>query len=466
MSEALPGRRRAPLAFVTAAVLFLLFVFLDSRTTAAHRRQDFGAARGALLDRHGSPLAYTPGTGLPAKRLYTVGSASTLLGFRDPARRWHGLESTFDATLSGLPAQHDWRTFFLNLGGGSVHGGSVKLTIDSRVQQVADKALGGKPGAVVAIRPSTGAVLALASSPTCSPGKLSGNAGYRACSSAPSEPLLNRATQLRVAPGSAFKIVTLSAALDTGTFHLSDIFSGADAFGPSPYFDNSLYPSNVTRSDLTAITLEQALAFSDNFTFAHIGLTLGAATLLKYAHRFGIGKPIPFTLPVQASQIDHGKSSLSPSNLAQASFGAQVDAVTPLQMAQIASAVANHGVLMPPRLVEGLYRHDGSAIATFAAGPGRRIMSAQTAHQVAQAMVFVVDHGSGFKAQIAHVAVAGKTGTAANGTNRAHAWFIAFAPAFHPVVAVAVLREFSGEGFQYAAPIARKVMVAAMRAGG
>ena len=244
------------------------------------------------------------------------------------------------------------------------------------------------------------------------------------------------------------------------------LFSGADVWGPSPYFDNTTYPSNVSRSDLTQLTLLQALAFSDNFTFAHIGLTLGAPTLLKYAHRFYIGKSIPFVYPVKVSRIANGKDRPSLSELAQSAFGAEVDQVTPMQMALIVSTVANGGVMMAPHLVQDLETPAGKVRDRFPVHVLSNVMSRSAAANVMTGMAFVVNHGSGYLAQISGVQAAGKTGTAASGGYFPHAWFISFAPARHPVIAVAVLHEFSGEGFKYAAPIARKVLVAGLQEAG
>ncbi|HEX8918122.1 MAG TPA: penicillin-binding transpeptidase domain-containing protein, partial [Chloroflexota bacterium] len=334
------------------------------------------------------------------------------------------------------------------------------------LQNVATSALGKSMGSVVALQPQTGDVLAMVSHPYCAPDLLDRSTYFASCSRSRQKPLLNRALNLLVPPGSAFKIVTLTAALDSGRFKLSDVFSGADAFGPSPFFDNSLYPSNVTRSDLTALTLKQALAFSDNFAFAHIGLTLGAQTLLKYAHLYLVGRHIPFELPTAPSVIANGSLRPTLSVLAQSAFGAATDQVTPLQMAMIASTVANGGIMMTPHVVRDLEQSGGHIIQRFHDQSFRRVMSKQAAKAVAEGMRFVVVHGSGFRAQISGINVAGKTGTAASSGNKPNAWFICFAPIQHPVIAVAILHEFSGEGFEYAAPIARKVLVAALREHG
>jgi peptidoglycan glycosyltransferase len=385
-----------------------------------------------------------------------------VLGYRSPDGRWHGLERTYSAALDAVAVRKDWHNYVSNLFGRVARGDTVQLTLSRHLQAVASAALGQASGAVVALDPRTGGVLAMVSKPSCPDSAFNRPKDYGKCSAAATAPLVNRAIARAYAPGSDFKIVTLTAALDTERFHLSDVFSGADAFGPSPYFDNLLYPSNVTRADLHALTLSQALAFSDNFTFAHIGLTLGGSTLIGYAHRFLVGRKIPFDLPVAVSRIANAKAHASRSDIAQSAFGGDVDQVTPLQMALVAGTVANGGVLMAPHLFESLQTTGGKVLRRYVPTSMGRVMTAATAAEITTAMSFVVNHGSGFNAQIRGIQVAGKTGTAASGGNRPNAWFICFAPARHPVVAVAVLHQFSGEGFQYAAPIARKVLIAAL----
>lgn len=454
------------LSLSLAVVVFVALALGDSLASGAQARESLGLTRGPILDRLGRPLAFTQNVGGTGRRVYTVPDLATILGYRDARGNWHGLERKYSALLDSTRARRDWRTFFLHLRGQSVQGGRLRLTIDRPLQEAADAALGPHMGAVVVLQPQSGAVLAMVTRPYCPPAALATGAGYDRCLHDPSQPLLNRPTRLLLPPGSSFKIVTLTAALDTQRFNLSTVFSGADIFGPSPYFDNSTYPSNITRSDLTQLTLRQALAFSDNFTFAHIGLTLGSPTLLQYAHRYYIGRHIPFDFPVAVSSVANGNPHPTISELAQSSFGATVDHVSPLQMALIAETVANGGVMMAPHLVLDRETSTGRVLQRYHNHVLSRVMSRRAAQEVTAGMIFVVDHGSGFPAQIAGMKVAGKTGTAESGTSHAHAWFITFAPARHPVVAVAVLREFSGEGFQYAAPVARNVLVAALREWG
>ncbi|GAC1511895.1 MAG: penicillin-binding transpeptidase domain-containing protein [Chloroflexota bacterium] len=453
-------------ALVTAFILVVVAIRVDSSASRVALREAMGFDRGSFLDRNGQPLVSTPSSGTSADRLYVSASLAPIIGYRDPLARWHGLEARYNSFLSAARARADWRTFFLHLGGRSARGGAVRLTLDRRLQAVADRALGAVQGAAVAIDPATGGVLALVTRPYCSPSRLAAPAPYRACRTDSQGPTTNRALQTLFSPGSAFKIVTLSAAIDSGRFNLASTFSGADAFGPSPYFDNLEYPSNVTRSDLTQLTLAQALAFSDNFVFAHIGLVLGSNTLLQYAHRYYVGRRIPFTLPVTPSVVANGSPHPTRSEVAQSSFGAQPDRVTPLQMAMIAATVANGGVLMTPHLLDALVSPSGTILSRYRVHRLSSVMSRTAAQQVRTAMEFVVQHGSGYLADIHGIRVAGKTGTAASGAHKPNAWFICFAPADHPVVAVAVLHEFSGEGYKFAAPIARRILVAALNERG
>lgn len=443
----LSSRSSTILSLAMVAALAMCFVGVaraEDRAQAARALERNGATYGDFLDRAGHAIARVTPAGGTYNIQYSLPYAGLITGYRGHQTSWQGLAGKYAALLTGARAQRDWHSFFLRLRGVPVRGGDVQLTIDSGIQRTAAAALGKDLGAVVAMDPRSGAVLAMASN-----------------ASGSGDSIVDR----RFAPGSTFKIVTLTAALDTGQFHLDDVFSGEDIFGPSPYFDNSLYPSNITRSDLTALTLEQALAFSDNFTFAHIGLTLGAATLRKYAARYFIGRRIPFDLSVTPSILANGRVNPDPSTVALTSFGGDVDQVTPMQMCLIASAVANGGRLMRPYLVSALRSPSGQVEQVTSPQFLSRVMTRETARSITEAMKFVVNLGSGHRAQIKGVAVAGKTGTAASGGDKPNAWFIAFAPAYHPRIAVAVLRQFSGEGADYAAPIARKVILSALHVG-
>jgi peptidoglycan glycosyltransferase len=454
----------AALAVIVGSFAFLAHV--DDRAGAARVRENRGLMRGPILDRNGRPLAFTQVLGNRPVRRYTVASAEPVTGYQDSRGRWYGLEAKFDGFLEGTADRTGWNAFFQHLQGRSIRGGRLRLTIDSKLQAAAAAVLGKSRGAIVAIEPKTGDVLALATKPYCSSTALVHPRALLVCRRDPRRPLQDRATQLLVPPGSAFKIVAFSAAMDTRRFSLNSVFTGADAFGPSPYFDNEAYPSNITFGDMTQVAMLRALAFSDNFVFAHIGLTLGGATLLKYAHRYRVGRHIPFELPVASSIIANGHSHPTVAEVAQSSFGAEVDQVTPIQMALIAATVANGGVMMAPHLVKDFEDSSGHVVARFHDRSLGRIMSPRAARDVRTGMVYVVDQGSGFEAQIPGIKVGGKTGTAQAHAFYPHAWFLAFAPARNPVIAVAVLREYAGEGYEFAAPLARRILVTALRERG
>lgn len=172
--------RNLVLTLVAVATAFAGLIHLDERTIAARIREDSGLTRGEIVDRNGQPLAYTVSVGGRAARRYALPGLSTVLGFQTDGH-WHGLEKKLDATLTGDRARKDWRTSFLHLEGRSVQGGRVRLTLDRTIQGVANSALGGGNGSVVAIEPSTGEILAMVNKPYCSPDTLTTTAGLQRC---------------------------------------------------------------------------------------------------------------------------------------------------------------------------------------------------------------------------------------------------------------------------------------------
>jgi peptidoglycan glycosyltransferase len=209
------------------------------------------------------------------------------------------------------------------------------------------------------------------------------------------------------------------------------------------------------------LTFSQALIVSCNITFARVGMELGAGSLTRYAEAFGWNEAIPFDLPTEPSKIQ-SPSSMDPVALASASFGQGQDLATPLQMAQVAATVANDGVVMKPYLVNEVQDYNGKIIKQYGPKKLNQAISKETADTLTDIMVKVVDTGTGTAAQVDGVQVAGKTGTAEVEGQDPHAWFICFAPAGDPKIAVAVLVENGGEGGRTAAPIAREVLLEAL----
>lgn len=381
-----------------------------------------------------------------------------------------GVERAENAVLSGTDDRLFVRRVLDTLTGEQNRGGSVALTLDPQAQQAALDAMQGRPGAVVALEPSTGRILAMVSTPTFDPNVLASHdaagitAAYEALSADPGEPLLNRALSQTYPPGSTFKIVTTAAALENGATPQDEVYGGAALDLPltSTTLPNSTGEA-CTGGDTT--TLIDALRLSCNTAFGSLGLELGAETLAAQAQAFGFGAGYDVPVPTAASRFPEDANE---PQVAQSAIGQFDVAATPLQMAMVVAAVANRGILMEPYLVEEVRGPDTVPLGRHEPSELGRSVSAQTADQLTAMLVEVVEDGTGRNAAIDGVSVAGKTGTAQVGEGRSpHAWFVSFAPAEDPRVAVAVIVENGGgeteiSGGRLAAPVARAVMEAAL----
>lgn len=381
-----------------------------------------------------------------------------------------GIEAASNSILAGTDDSLFVRRIVDLLTREPPRGGSVSLTLKARAQRAALQDLAGRKGSVVAVNPTTGAILALVSSPSYDPSLLSSHdaaavrAAYGRLNRDPQAPLLNRALRETYTPGSTFKVVTAAAALENGLRSSSKVFNGASLDLPQTTAD---LPNENGRACNPAgpATLEDALAFSCNASFGKLGLDLGAETLAEQARRFGFGDA--FTVPMR-SAVSEFPGDLNPPQTAQSAIGQFSVRATPLQMALVAAAVANRGVLMSPYLVQEVRAPDLTPLDVTKPEAVGEAISPASAQQLTDMMVNVVENGTGTNAQIAGVRVAGKTGTAQQGGGRRpHAWFVSFAPADNPRVAVAVVIENGGDareisGNQLAAPIARDVMRAVL----
>jgi peptidoglycan glycosyltransferase len=399
------------------------------------------------------------------------------VGYSTIERSRTGLEKSLNDYLTGSNANLD--TLLDNalgkLRGLTQKGNDVVTTINARAQRVAMDALSGKCGAAVALDPSTGRVLVLASQPSYDPNLVERHFNQilrtkATCGSA--SPLLDRATQGRFIPGSTFKVITAAAALDTGRFTPSSRFNDpgycieygkkvsnfADQSGPEVF-------GNVSFAD--------ALVHSINAVFCNIGKTLGPHKVLEYTQRFGFYEEPPIELPSEEVTpsglyrknrlfLPRDPNEVDPGRLA---FGQERLQVTPLQMALVAAGIGNGGVVMEPTLLDRIVAPDGKVIERYGAKVWKRAMKPRTAAELTAMMRAVVESGTGTAAQISGVPVAGKTGTAETGVSgRNDTWFIAFAPADRPRVAVAVaLSGQSGTGGATAAPIAKSILEALLQ---
>ncbi len=425
--------------------------------------------RGSILDRQGRPLATSeprqvaedgarPGAGwrVPdelrrvsyVRRYWGTPGLGPTIGYADPRLGRSGLELALDEQLGGGPAS-SWRRLLGPLLAGPRQGRDVVTTLDLRVQQAAERALGGQRGAVVALDPHSGEVLALASLPGFRPDQASRS--WERLRSDPASPLLNRAVQGQYPPGSTFKVISLAAGLETGALRLDQLLPDEGAITVDGYTFH-----NYDEEPHGLLDPVEALVISSNVAYVQVGLRLGPEVVTQYARRFGLGQRWELPITVAAGRVP-SPNQLSRVGLAEISIGQGSLLVTPLQMAVVAATVANGGVQVPPRLLKEPSPPESSPV---------RVVSAATARQVAEAMAAVVERGTGRGAALPGVRVAGKTGTAQNPHGADHAWFIGFAPVEAPRVAVAVVVENGGSGGAVAAPVARAVIQAALAAEG
>lgn len=436
----------------------------DSRNIRRVLR-DFTRPRGRILSADGEVVARSVPSDdeLEYQRLYPQGALfGHLSGYFSFVYGESGIEKAFHDELSG---RRQARGDLGNLLAGGGTAADVVLSVSVEAQKLAKEALGGQRGSVVALNPKTGEILVLYSEPSYDPSPLAGHrsaevqTAYAGLESDSTNPMLPRAFRERYPPGSTFKTVTASIALAEGNTPSTGFptLSALDL----PQTDKNL--SNFGGRPCGG-TLAESFRVSCNTTFAALGLSLGERLALG-VREFGLGERIPFDLPTVASLgPEAGTFSADKPSFAYAAIGQGDVAVTPLQMALVAAAVANDGKIMVPRLVS-FVRGPGEAKGrALLSRPWRSAIDPAIAAEVRTMMIDVVARGTGRGAQLPNVEVAGKTGTAEAPGGSAHAWFIGFAPASDPVVAIAVLVERGGDlgdeatGGRVAAPIAGRLL--------
>ena len=353
-------------------------------------------------------------------------------------------------------------------------GGDVKLTLNPRRRRRPSKAWPARRGAVVALEPSTGRILAMVSSPSYDPNKLSDHNGdnvrksWDQLTKDEKEPLLNRALNQTYPPGSTFKVLTAAAALMSGRYTPDSPVPGPAKLDlPLTSTDLPNYFNGTCTPGSDQTTIAHALERSCNTTFGAIGMELGQDALRRQADLFGFGQKLNIPMPVAPSYFP---DELNAPQTAQSAIGQFDVRTTPLEMAMIVAAIANGGKLMTPYLVEETRARDLDVLSRTDPQDRGQAVSREVAAALTRMMVSVVENGTASNARIPGVQVAGKTGTAQVGEGRnPHAWFISFAPAENPTIAVAVVLENGGSDRQIevggnllAAPIARAVMRAVL----
>ncbi|NPC98803.1 penicillin-binding transpeptidase domain-containing protein [Nocardioides sp. zg-DK7169] len=391
-----------------------------------------------------------------------------------------GIERSQNAVLSG----EDDRLFVTRLvdllSNDGTKGGNVALTIDRAAQDAAYEALsavsGRVEGSVVALEPRTGKVLAMVSLPTYDPNRLAShdfsevNKYWAELNDDPAEPLLNRGIQKTLPPGSVFKLVTAAAAIESGEYAAADdlVPGGATYQLPLTSGDTGLIDNEGRSCGTDRIPFTQALGQSCNTTFARLAIEVGADAMLEQAEKFGFNRDYLEDLRPQA--ISTYPEDADEAQTGQAGIGQFDVRATPLQMAMVAAGIANDGVVMRPYVVDEVQSADLDVVATTPVEEFSEAVSPATAAELTKMMVYTVDSGTASPAAIPGRSVAGKTGTAQSGTDDPpYAWFVSFAPADEPQVAVAVMLESAdidrGEiaGGRIGGPIAKAVMEAVLR---
>jgi peptidoglycan glycosyltransferase len=456
--------------FAVIVLLFALLVFFSTRWTVIDASSldndslnrltlvaQLKIKRGRILADDGTVLAKSvPAGGGTWKRTYPAGSLfAQALGY----------SNVLLGSAAGLELSDGSYTRGLQTGLSSIlgqltptrTGDDVYTTLDPKAQQVARQQLAGQAGSVVAIDPRTGAVKVMYANP-----------GYDNNKPPPrgAGTSFNRSTQSSYPPGSTFKVVTATAAIDSGQYT-----PGSTVNGNSPVTISGVPLSNDGNQSWGSVDLTTALTYSINTVWAQVAVQLGTGTMSKYMQRFGFYAKPPLDYPpseLNASRPfgPNGRAYApgdSSQDIGRIGIGQGGLLVTPLQMAMVAAAVANGGKLMVPHITERVVNKDGVTVKTISPSAFSRVMKPSTAQALTQMMTRVVEEGTGTAAQLGGISVAGKTGTAsigAQGSNLTQPWFIGFAPVQNPKIAVAVTVEQTHGGFggTVAAPIAKNVI--------
>jgi peptidoglycan glycosyltransferase len=445
-----------------ALILMLTYVQVwaapSLKVNAANTRaveEEMKIQRGLILSADGQQLAKNDQQGQYYVRQYPFGDLTApWLGYNNLRYGRAGVERVYNEQLTGQAGLLGVTSSWSQILGQPKRGSDIKLTVQMNVQQAAAKALGNRKGAVVALNPRTGAILAMVSYPRYDPNKLTDQ--WKTLVADADRPLLNRATQGLYPPGSTFKIVVASAALQAGTVAPDSPFNDTGTVTEYGYvvhnFDNKVYGDH---------DFQKAFASSINTTFAKVGVGLGADKEAAFAEAFGFGQALPWKLGGAKSSFPD-PSGMDIAHVAQASIGQGEVLSTPLLMGLAACAVANDGTIMKPYMVDQVLSYNGAIVEKTSPGKWLQPITAATAADMKNLMVQVVRTGTGTAAAISGVQVAGKTGTAEVAVGEPHAWFAGFAPADDPQVAVIVIVENAGTGGSVAAPIAKAVMAAAL----
>lgn len=442
----------------------------DNPANNLQTRKDISVPRGLILAGDGETVLAesnpreTP-SGTVYDRSYPQGAPySNIVGYWSTKYDKTGIEAGENSTLSGNAGEPETIDELLNqMAGGPQPGNNVVLTIRPELQRAAYEGLAASntgQGAAVALNPKTGEVLALVTHPSYDPNNI--DETFPELAEAQNSPLLNRATQGLYPPGSTFKVITAAAALEDG------MEPDREFFDDGTYETPGYTVRNYKNEDHGEVTFTRALVLSINAVFAEIAVEIvGAQPLANMAQEFGYEDEYEdFPLPVSASDLGPPASEWLPGYTAQVAFGQGAVVSNAFEMALVAATVANDGEMMKPRIVSEIRSPDGVLIDKSGPSVREEVLSEESANELGDMMEAVVYEGGLVQAQLGETRVAGKTGTAEAPPDFPHSWWITYAPADDPEIAVAVMVENGaeideeGNAATPAIPIATNIMAA------
>lgn len=405
--------------------------------------------RGSFYDRNDKLLVYSEKEGDKSKRHYSYGSLySHMIGYSLKEYGKVGLELTYNNELLAI-SESQVLDDIKNLVLPTSQGNDIRLTVDHGLQEKARDLLQGYKGAIVALEPSTGEILAMVSLPDFNPSRL--DEDWLSITEGEEAALLNRASQGLYPPGSTFKLVTALAAMESSSIDLNHTCQGKIKIGNYEFKD---YKSVAHGS----IGLTKALAQSCNTYFADKASQIGQDSMGETADKFYFNKEIPFDLPIKKSLYPY-KQKMDEAALAASAIGQDKVLATPLNMAMIAASIANDGNMLKPILVKDVINKNGRIVKRNSSEIISNTMSSLLAEELTSMMREAVVSGSAKRASVNDVQVAGKTGTAENASGKSHSWFVGFAPHYDPKIAVAIIIEEAGvSGGELAAPMAGQLI--------
>jgi penicillin-binding protein A len=452
------------IVYLTYFSFFVAGNIINDPTNKRVRIAESKVLRGSILDRNGEIVTYSKREGESSqKRYYKYGAAfAHATGYNSYIYGKTGVERAYNSVLQGETASFDFlasvfKNLKENLAGDEKRGNDVLLTIDKDVQNKAYNMLGKDRGAVVALNPKTGEILGMVSTPSYNP-EIIDKQFKNYVENEEETPLFNRAAKGSYPPGSVFKIITAVSALENIPDITKNVFSCTGKLKIGGYV-----LSDFGGRSHGEINLQKAFEESCNYTFGQLGITLGSDNLKTTAEKFMFNRVIDDNDQFDILDINEGKipseEDKNKSYLAQDAIGQHNVTANPMQMALVASAIANDGVMMKPFLVKEVRDRYGVSLNQTSSEVLTEVTDKPTADIIEDYMVKVVKAGTGTNARISGITVAGKTGSAQDEKkNATHSWFVAFAPAENPEIALAVIVENGGVGGKRAAEVAREVI--------